>query len=150
MALLPNEGVSVAEYAASLTGEHLHEMLVNPTQTTVYTAIPKFESEYQIGMNEALTEMGMGLAFNAGQADFSRLVHSTDGNIHIDQVIHKTFISVGEKGTQAGAATVVVTADGAAMYNENAKEVYLTRPFIYMLVDCETHLPFFIGALMKP
>ncbi|MBQ7915865.1 MAG: hypothetical protein IJ315_03650, partial [Firmicutes bacterium] len=75
---------------------------------------------------------------------------STEGNIHIDRVIHKTFISVGEKGTQAGAATVVVTADGAAMVDENAKTVYLTRPFVYMLIDCETNLPFFIGALMKP
>ena len=150
VALLPNEDVSVTDYVASLTGEHLQEMLANPTEVRVYTAIPKFETGFSVEMNEILAYMGMEQAFDGTRADFSRMGQSTEGNIHIDRVIHKTFISVGEKGTQAGAATVVVTADGAAMVDENAKTVYLTRPFVYMLIDCETNLPFFIGALMKP
>ena len=150
VALLPNEDVSVTDYVASLTGEHLQEMLANPTEVRVYTAIPKFETGFSVEMNEILADMGMEQAFDGTRADFSRMGQSTEGNIHIDRVIHKTFISVGEKGTQAGAATVVVTADGAAMVDENAKTVYLTRPFVYMLIDCETNLPFFIGALMKP
>ena len=28
------------------------------------------------------------------------------------------------------------------------KEVYLDRPFVYMLVDCTTNVPFFIGTMM--
>ena len=29
------------------------------------------------------------------------------------------------------------------------KEVVLDRPFVYMLIDCETNLPFFIGTMMN-
>jgi serine protease inhibitor len=30
------------------------------------------------------------------------------------------------------------------------KTVDLDRPFVYMLVDCEQQLPFFIGCMMDP
>ena len=73
---------------------------------------------------------------------------STGGNIYISRVLHKTFISVGEKGTKAGAATVVEMKDGAAAESTEPKEVYLDRPFVYMLVDCENNIPFFIGTMM--
>ena len=69
------------------------------------------------------------------------------GNLYISRVIHKTFISVAEMGTKAGAATVVEMADGGAMPDE-IKEVYLNRPFVYMLIDCENNIPFFIGTMM--
>ncbi|MBR6684388.1 MAG: serpin, partial [Firmicutes bacterium] len=62
---------------------------------------------------------------------------------------HKTFISVTENGTQAGAATVVeMRAEGAAAEIVEYKEVVLDRPFVYMLVDCENDIPLFIGSTM--
>lgn len=67
----------------------------------------------------------------------------------IDSVIHKTFISVEEQGTKAGAATVVAVAESAAEPQELMK-VYLDRPFVYMLIDCENKLPFFIGTMLDP
>ena len=33
-------------------------------------------------------------------------------------------------------------------YFEDSKEVYLDRPFVYMLIDTETNVPFFIGTMM--
>ncbi len=51
-----------------------------------------------------------------------------------------------KKGTKAGAATAVeMSATGALV--EEPKTVYLDRPFVYMLIDCETNLPLFIGAV---
>jgi len=35
-----------------------------------------------------------------------------------------------------------------AMIEPEPKQVYLDRPFVYLLIDCETNLPFFIGTLM--
>ena len=32
---------------------------------------------------------------------------------------------------------------------EEVKKVILDRPFVYMLIDCETNLPFFIGTMMN-
>ncbi len=69
-------------------------------------------------------------------------------NICINRVLHKTFISVTEQGTKAGAATAVeMVAEGAAEIQEY-REMVLDRPFVYMLIDCETNLPFFIGTMM--
>lgn len=148
VALLPNEGVSVSEYIASLDGESLNALLTNPQYATVHTSIPKFETEYDIEMSEILKSMGMTEAFDVRFADFGGLGTYTDMNIYINRVLHKTFISVGEKGTKAGAATSVEMAAGNAAPPEEPKEVYLDRPFVYMLVDCENNIPFFIGTMM--
>ena len=148
VAMLPNEGVSVSDYVASLNGESLNTLLNNTQHTTVHTAIPKFETEYNVEMSAILKDMGMTKAFDIYNADFEGLGTSTAGNIFINRVLHKTFISVGEKGTKAGAATVVEMADGAAAEPQEPKEVYLDRPFVYMLIDCENNIPFFIGTMM--
>ena len=148
VAMLPNEGVSVSEYIASLDGESLNALLANPQYATIHTSIPKFETEYKVEMSEILKSMGMTEAFDMYNADFEGLGTSTGGNIYISRVLHKTFISVGEKGTKAGAATIVEMKDGAAAEPTEPKEVYLDRPFVYMLVDCENNIPFFIGTMM--
>ena len=151
VAMLPNEGVSVSQYVDSLTGEHLRELLNNPLDVTVFASIPKFETEYDIEMSEVLQEMGMTDAFDWQVADFSRLgTYNVDGmNICINRVLHKTFISVSEQGTRAGAATAVEMVAEGAMEIVEFKEVVLDRPFVYMLIDCETNLPFFIGTMMN-
>lgn len=148
VAMLPNEGVSVSEYIASLNSESVNALLTNPQHTTVHTAIPKFETEYAVEMSEILKTMGMTKAFDSDNAEFEGLGTSTAGNIFISRVIHKTFISVGEKGTKAGAATVVEMTDGAVAEPREPKKIYLDRPFVYMLVDCENKIPFFIGTMM--
>ena len=148
VAMLPNEGVSVSEYIASLDGESLNALIANPQYATVRTSIPKFETEYKAEMSDILQSMGMTEAFDMYNADFEGLGTSTDGNIYISRVLHKTFISVGEKGTKAGAATIVEMKNGAAAEPTEPKEVYLDRPFVYMLVDCENNIPFFIGTMM--
>lgn len=147
VALLPNEGNTVSEYVNSLTGEAFAEMLENPQEIPVNTAIPKFETEYDTDMAELLASMGMPKAFDASKADFSALGTSSAGNIFISRVLHKTFISVGEKGTKAGAATAVEMRDECAPEFEETKKVYLDRPFVYMLIDCQNNIPFFIGTL---
>ena len=151
VAMLPNEGVSVSQYVDSLTGEHLRELLNNPQDLTVFASIPKFETEYDIEMSEVLQEMGMTDAFDWRVADFSKLgTYNVDGmNICISRVLHKTFISVSEQGTRAGAATAVEMVAEGAMEIVEFKEVVLDRPFVYMLIDCETNLPFFIGTMMN-
>ena len=105
--MLPNEGVSVSDYVASFDGESLNAMLADPQYTTVYASIPKYEMEYRAEMSEILKGMGMSRAFDSDRAEFEGIGVFEAGKIYIGRVLHKTFISVGEKGTRAGAATVV-------------------------------------------
>ena len=70
VAMLPNEGVSVSEYIASLDGKSLNALLANPQYATVRTSIPKFETEYKVDMSDILQSMGMTEAFDMYNADF--------------------------------------------------------------------------------
>ena len=149
-ALLPDEGVDIDEYLDSLDGAHLTEILENRQHCEVYTRMPKFEAAYSTEMSGQLQKMGMTLAFDGENADFTKLGRSESGNIFVNRVIHKTFIAVDENGTKAGAATIVEMTDGSSLMREEPKEVYLTRPFVYMLIDCETNSPFFIGVMRDP
>ena len=147
-ALLPKEGTTVSDYAASLDGDRLIRILDSARYTAVETALPKFETSFDTELSAVLKTMGMPTAFDGRTADFTGLGTSTAGNIFISRVLHKTFISVSEQGTKAGAATAVEMVDECAMEYVEPKRVILDRPFVYMLVDCETNLPFFIGCLM--
>ncbi len=150
VALLPREGLTVSEYVASLTGEGLRQMLLSPVSGYVDAAVPKYKSEYGISLEEALQEMGMQNAFDELRADFSGIGYSVEGPVYISQVLHKTFMAVDERGTRAGAATVVEMEEGGGGFAEEIQTVYLDRPFLYMIVDCRTMVPVFMGTVMDP
>ncbi len=148
VALLPNEGVSIADYTSTLTGEHLQELLETPLDIQINAAIPKYETEYSIEISDVLKSMGMTDAFDAGTSDFSGIGTSDNKKLYIDRVLHKTYICVDEKGTKAGAVTAVVMDTNGIMEPQETKTVYLNRPFLYLLIDCENKLPLFMGTTM--
>ena len=152
VALLPDENISVDEYIASLNGDKLAQLLASKSGKMVLTSMPKFETTFDTEMSESLKALGMTDAFDYRVADFSRMGAAQQEGEHlcINRVIHKAFIRVAEKGTQAGAATVVeMVAEGAMAVTEKPKEVYLDRPFVYMIIDCSNNLPLFMGAVTE-
>jgi len=150
-ALLPDDGVNVNDYLDSLSGPRLYEILSGAQNCPVYIKMPKFALEYEVGMNEVLKDLGMPRAFDKNNAEFEKMGHVTEGyQLFIGKVIHKTFIQVDENGTKAGAVSSVVMAGGAGGSTVEPKKVYLDRPFIYMIIDMETKVPYFIGVLNNP
>ena len=150
VALLPNEGVSLEEYVANLTGDHLLNLVKNPTEIPVEAGIPKFSLEYRLELSRVLASMGMHDAFDPVEADFSLLGKSDRGNLFLDRVMHKTFIELDEKGTKAAAATSVEVTNECAVDPDSYRTVVLNRPFVYALVDMETGMPFFLGTMLDP
>lgn len=149
VALLPDEGVSMQEFLSTLDAEEMMQAVKNRQKKNVQTKMPKFSAEYNSNLNESLMTLGMTDAFDSGKADFSLMASSSRGNLFISNVIHKTKIDVNEQGTKAGAATVVEMCAEAAIEGEKPKEVFLDRPFFYMIVDCEQNFPIFMGCLMQ-
>ena len=153
VALLPNEGVSVAEYVASLEGDALLDMLRDPRNENIIvsTKMPVFELRYQLALETILAEMGMELPFDPDKADLSGMGSSSAGDLCLSQVFHKTYINVSASGTKAAAVTTAVSTPATApSIPPEQKEVILDRPFVYMLIDFETGLPFFMGTMMAP
>ena len=145
VALLPNEDVDVNDYIAQLSGEEIAELLHHQETVAVSVALPKFSYDFRIELRELLIAMGMSDAFFPGTADFSKMSDEGNSEFFISEVIHKTYISVDEVGTKAGAVTGIVMNTTAAQ--TDAKLVILDRPFIYMIVDRYTNLPIFIGVV---
>lgn len=148
-ALLPDEDTSLADYVSGLTGERIQQILNNRQEIPVNAGLPKFKYEFSTSLKDTLADMGITDAFTS-HADFSAMGVYRNGDdirpLAISDVIHKTFIEVGEQGTRAGAATMVEMLAGCA-FIEDPKEVILDRPFVYMLIDCESQVPIFIGTL---
>ena len=147
VAMLPKDGVCVAEYVQSLTGEHLQKLLSESQSVEVRTSLPKFEAEYEADLSEVLKTMGMTRPFVSGLEGVG--TSTEDIYMAISRVLHKTFIAVDERGTKAGAATAVEMNPTSAPPPEEYKEVYLDRPFVYMIVDCVTNVPIFVGTVME-
>lgn len=145
-ALLPNENITVNEYIQGLTAEGLLKTLSKPQSCTVNTKMPKFSYDFGLSLKDTLISMGMTSAFD-GTADFSKMAHYAGENIYVNDVIHKTFISVDEKGTKAGAATAVEINTESAAPADEQKTVILDRPFVYMIINNETNLPIFMGTV---
>ncbi len=146
VALLPDENVDFEEYVSSLTGEKISALMKNKQRTAVIAELPKFEYAYDISLVEILKTMGMTDAFDATNADFSKIGKTVDGNpLYISEVLHRTFISVDTERTKAAAVTLVATDECTIAVI--TKSVILDRPFVYMIVENETELPIFIGTV---
>lgn len=144
-ALLPNENVKINDYVESLTGERISAILRSAQNERVSVKIPKFTCEFNISLKDVLSEIGIKLAFDKEKADFSKMAKSSMGNIFIGDALHKAFITVDERGTKAGAATIF--KGGASAPPTKIREVFLERPFVYMIIDKSRNLPIFIGVL---
>ncbi|MBO5744839.1 MAG: serpin family protein [Clostridia bacterium] len=150
VAMLPNERVSVSEYIDYLSESGaglISALLGNSQKINVRASLPKFETGYDAEMSGILQGMGMELAFNAENADFGELGRIDNANIYISRVLHKTYISVGQTGTKAGASTVI---EHVWLSDDppDTKSIVLNRPFVYMIIDCNNNIPLFIGTMM--
>ena len=82
------------------------------------------------------------------RANFAKMGEYDGKYMCIGRVLHKTAIRIDAQGARAGAATVVeMVAEGCVEAPEDTRTVELNKPFVYMLIDRENHLPFFIGTM---
>ena len=149
-ALLPNAGTSLEELVQSLDGNSLNALFSKPIKENTNTAIPKFETEFRTELRDILSAMGMPLAFNEDLADFSGIA-GQEHPLYVSRVLHKTYLSLGEQGTRAGAATAVeIKEESCSEPSEQSHEIILDRPFLYFIVDLETGTPVFLGTMNDP
>jgi serpin B len=139
--VLPKEGAlgSIEGNLASV----LDEAVAQLSDHMVTLSMPKFQFEFQQSLKEPLINLGMTDAFDG--ADFSGINESVP--LKIQDVIHQSFVSVDEAGTEAAAATAVIL--GLRSAPESA-EIHLNRPFIFAIRDNATGAIVFLGRLADP
>ena len=132
-----------------LRGELLTALLEQEQEVKVKTKLPKFSVQYGNSLCSSLQQLGMQDAFDRDSADFSKMAALPSGEkLFIEDILHRTVMEVNEHGTKAAAVTIAMMGEGAALETQEPKEVYLDRPFFYMIIDTSQGLPLFMGTLM--
>ncbi|MGB6016685.1 MAG: serpin family protein, partial [Nodosilinea sp.] len=146
--ILPAPGIDLAEFSAQLTPENWQSWMNQMRSRPGQVQLPKFQFEYEANLIPALETLGMGIAFDPNQADFSGL---TELDAFINQVRHKTFIEVNEEGTEAAASTAIgIMPTSIALPPEDPFELVVDRPFVAAIRDRNTGTLLFIGAIVDP
>ena len=110
--------------------------------------LPKFSITRELDLGSTLKAMGMPLAFS-DEADFSGMTTGTE--LMISKALHKAFVEVDEKGTEAAAATaVVMSLTSAPAEPEKPKVFRADRPFIFLIRHNASGAILFAGRVMDP
>ena len=112
-------------------------------------ALPKFKIEYGRTLNQALSKLGMGIAFDGQRAQFTRMVDDSL-RLFIGAVLHKTYLEADEEGSTAAAATGVQMRPTATMRLREDFHLVFDRPFLTAIADEESGTILFLGIIGDP
>jgi len=142
----PIDPLHFGEFERSLVAERFASIVAGLQSMTVHLVMPTFTYASGLALKDTLARMGMTDAFTPHVADFSGM----DGTrlLYISDVVHKAFVAVDEKGTEAAAATAVPVAT----IDLPPEPVHLTIdcPFIFVIRDVKTGAILFVGRVLDP
>ena len=142
--LLSDGGAEITGYAGAAEELDIPSELDGHTVTAIGKFAFAWHNFTAVAIPDSVKSIGAQSAFTKA-ADFSNL---SDAELYISSIVHKTHIGVSREGTKAAAATeVTLTAKGIIVPDENVKRIVLDRPYLFMIVDTQTSLPVFIGAV---
>ena len=144
--IMPKENADLDKYISEFSLEKFEKLENTLAALKVNLSMPKFKVESRFEMKKALMNMGIKAAFSKS-ADFSKM--NGKSNLYIDEVIHKAFVEVSEKGTEAAAATAVVVRE-KSMAVSQTPSVNINRPFIFVIRENKNNAILFVGKYVKP
>ena len=127
-----------------LSTTRINGWLANTSVEETAIKLPKFKLEKSYKMKDALSQMGMPIAFS-NAADFN--VFNNAAKLSIDGIFHKAVIQVDEKGTVAAAATGM---DVVLVMDSHTAELIANHPFVFIIRDKKTNTFLFIGQVSQP
>ena len=141
--VLPKDGVSVDDL---LSEDTLWEMFEDSSYEAaqVEWSVPKFTTDTDLDLKDALTAAGVTDAFESDAASFSAIA---DTPLYLSSVIQGTHIAVNEDGIEAASYSLAGMEAGAAAPGEApVVEMNLNRPFLY-LITASDGSPLFFGVV---
>jgi serine protease inhibitor len=146
MLMLPQDNVSMQAMVTKLKSPlYWRNLMNNRVSKDVTIQVPKFKIKYDANFNEVLKQMGMAIAFDPYQADFSKIFPLDQ--TYITKVNQFTYIDVNEKGTEAAAVTIigvgVTSAPQPTLFTAN-------HPFVFAICEKSTGCVLFMGLVGNP
>jgi len=146
VAILPAAG-RLADFERSLDAARLAAILqaLRP-QEDVALVMPKFKLGTGYKLEEVLPALGMRDVFDPDKADLSGMSEPDQAPLFLAHVVHKAFVAVDEKGTEAAAASAAI----AEAVSAPRLSVVFDRPFLFLIRDADTGVILFLGRLADP
>ena len=145
LCILPNQGTKLSDYIKTLNEDSISNLISLKKNTYIPVALPEFKISVDFDLDDSLSKIGLGTAFDEEKSGFSNMGKET-GGLYISSIKQKEFLQVNEIGTSAGS--VAKTSYLQQIINDNGIE--FNRPFLYTIVDTKTNLPLFMGTLANP
>ena len=143
MTVVVPSNIDIDTFAESFDQAKWNQVVASLHSSDVKVYLPRFRMEWSRTLNDDLEQLGMGVAFDRNQADFTRM-SPLGSELYITQVIQKTFVDVDEEGTEAAAATSVGIGATAARPDFRAD-----RPFLVVIRERFSGTILFIGKIAK-
>lgn len=143
LVLLPTAADGLDDLDKSLSASRIAHLQARLWAHKVEVYLPKFRLETSFSMKDTLEGMGMKLPFSDA-ADFSGMDGRKD--LHLSAVVHKAFVEVNEKGTEAAAATGSIFGFSAAR-PEPVVVFRADHPFVFMICDNRDGGILFLGRV---
>lgn len=145
--LLPRMERNVDSLIAQLNEDNWEKWIGSFSEKEGTIQLPRFTLEYELKLNDALKALGMAIAFDPFQADFTKLYQGPQ-NAYISEVKHKSFVEVNEEGTEAAAVTSV----GISVSSVDPEIFWMRvdRPFVFAIRENRSQTILFIGKIVEP
>lgn len=148
--ILPAPEINVDDFLATLSAENWNLWTASFAPRNGVLYFPRFKLEYEKLLNDALKSLGMTIAFDQDQADFTRMFDKVGGiNLFIDKVKHKSFVEVNEEGTEAAAVTSVEVGMTSVLPG-SPFVMRVDRPFVFAIRENHSGTILFIGKIVDP
>ncbi|HNX56385.1 MAG TPA: serpin family protein [Prolixibacteraceae bacterium] len=144
--LLPKTGYKTNEIISSLSSDNLNSWFSKATESKKNVFLPKFEFKFDQSLISNLEALGMVDAFDPSKANLSGI--SEAAQLYVSEVMHKSYIKVDEKGTEAAAVTGITIGTTSAGPETNVFRA--DHPFVFLIREKDTNSILFIGKVTDP
>ncbi len=146
--ILPQEKLGLPQLEKVIDQKVVEAWSADLTSTRVKVQLPRFSLRDDFSLAKVLARLGMGGAFTSG-ADFSGMTGRPE--LAISDVVHKSFVDVDEKGTEAAAASAAnMMLTSAPMEPAKVVEFIADHPFLFLIRDVDTGTILFLGRMADP
>ncbi|XP_060029970.1 serpin B10 isoform X2 [Erinaceus europaeus] len=147
LVLLPEDDYGLGQLEKVVTYEKLSEWTCEDMMETydVHLFLPKFKLEESYDLKSILSSMGMSDAFNPSKADFSGM--SSERNLFLSNVFHKSFVEINEQGTEAAAGSA---SEVGFRIKVPSMEFKADHPFLFFIRHNKTKSILFYGRFCSP
>lgn len=142
---LPKQGKNIENYVNEIDPQKIENYIKILKEESINITMPKLNFQYETDLASSLKLMGINKVFSPE----NNWLIGISKNLYLNNIIHKSYLSIDENGTEAAAVTTEILS-GTAMPQSPEKDFIVTRPFLMSIRDDKTGLILFTGLIKKP